>query len=50
VLTAAEGGTIGHGVARVLLRVLAFTYRLLFCYKNSDVSNLNLKIVIILYS
>jgi hypothetical protein len=38
----AEGGDLGHGVARVSLRVLAFAYRLLFCYKNSDVSNSNL--------
>jgi hypothetical protein len=38
-LTAAEGSALGHDVARVSLRVLAFAYRLLFRYKNSDVSN-----------
>jgi hypothetical protein len=38
----AEGGALGHGVVRVSSRVLAFAYRLLFRYKNSDVSNLNL--------
>jgi hypothetical protein len=42
VLTAAEGGTLLHVVARISLRVLAFAYRLLFRCKNSDVSNLNL--------
>jgi hypothetical protein len=33
---------LGHGVTHVSSRVLAFTYRLLFRCKNSDVSNLNL--------
>jgi hypothetical protein len=42
VLAAVEGGTLGHGVSHVLLRVLAFTYHLLFRRKNSDVSNLNI--------
>jgi hypothetical protein len=42
VLTAAEGGALGHGVARVSSRVLDFAYRLLFRCKNSDVLNLNL--------
>jgi hypothetical protein len=42
VLTAAEGGTLGHGVIRVSSRVLAFAYRLLFRCKNSDASNSNL--------
>jgi hypothetical protein len=41
-LTAAEGGALGHGVIRVSSRVLAFAHRLLFRYKNSDVSNSNL--------
>jgi hypothetical protein len=40
--TAAEGGALGHGVTRVSSRVLAFSYRLLFRCKNSDVSNSNL--------
>jgi hypothetical protein len=40
-LTAAEGDTLGHGVACVSSRVLASAYRLLFRCKNSDVSNLN---------
>jgi hypothetical protein len=42
VLTAAEGDALGHDVTRVLSRVLAFVYRLLFRCKNSDVSNSNL--------
>jgi hypothetical protein len=42
VLTAAECGALGHGVAHVSSRVLAFAYCLLFHCKNSDVSNLNL--------
>jgi hypothetical protein len=41
-LTAAEGGTLGHGVVRVSLIVLAFNYHLLFRYNNSGVSNLNI--------
>jgi hypothetical protein len=41
-LTAAEGGDLGHSVARVSSRVLVFAYRLLFHCKNSDVSKLNL--------
>jgi hypothetical protein len=41
-LTAAEGGALGHGVARVSSRVLAFAYHLLFRCKNSDVLNLNI--------
>jgi hypothetical protein len=41
-LTAAEGSALGHSVARVSSRVLAFTYHLLFRCKNSDVSNSNL--------
>jgi hypothetical protein len=50
VLTAAEGGALGHDVARVSSRVLAFAYHLLFHCKNSDISNSNFYIVIILYS
>jgi hypothetical protein len=41
-LTAAESGTLGHDIARVSSRVLTFPYHLLFCCKNSDVSNLNI--------
>jgi hypothetical protein len=41
-LTAAEDGALGHGVARVSSRVLAFTFHLLFHCKNSDVSNSNI--------
>jgi hypothetical protein len=48
-LTAAEGGVLGHGVARVSSRVLVLSYRLLFRCKNSDVSNSNLEIIIISY-
>jgi hypothetical protein len=40
--TAAEGGALGHGVARVSSRVLAFAYRLLFRCKKSDISNSNI--------
>jgi hypothetical protein len=41
-LTVAEGGTLGHGVVRLSSIVLAFAYRLSFCYENSDVLNSNL--------
>jgi hypothetical protein len=41
-LTAAEGGALGYGVARALSRVLAFAYHLLFHCNNSNVSNSNL--------
>jgi hypothetical protein len=49
-LTVAEGDALGHGVVRVSSKVLAFAYHLLFHCKKSDVLNLNLKIIIILYS
>jgi hypothetical protein len=42
VLSAAGGGTLGHGVVRVSSRVLVFVYCLLFRCMNSDVSNLNI--------
>jgi hypothetical protein len=42
VLTATEGGALGHGVAHVSLRVLAFAYHLFFHCMNSDVSSSNL--------